>query len=253
MRKRENFFRPSVRDCNASDMRSIIRQNISHLLVAGGFALVIIVQASVGLAANDIQEIKLGPRTLFVPKTWMIGAGVTAFVRSGGMVQEPQANPIETDGGVSFRPSDYWALYSAHQLPEFIHVNYAPWRQSIQTGESKKTADRQLQKWMTEAARSIPDRYGFVRVEAYPGADQVPRWQVFVYQGSLRDRAGPLVVRSNSSDLMPGHRLPSFVGFISTGGLGGQFRFDNTKYPESTWWTLYQRVLAFVDYLQTPK
>jgi hypothetical protein len=35
--------------------------------------------------------------------------------------------------------------------------------------------------------------------------------------------------------------------------LGMVYRFDNKEFPPNTWWSLYQRVLAFLDFLQKPK
>jgi hypothetical protein len=243
MCKQESFLRSLARNGTGSYQRSRGSRNIVCLVVASALALAVSVHTSELFAADEIQQIKLGPHIFYVPEAWMTGAGVTAFIRPQGMVEKPQSTVIEADS-LSFRPSDNWQPYPKHELPDFIHVSYMPWRQLVQTSGPIKTADRQLQKWMAEAARSTPDQDGFVRVEAYG---------VFLYKASLNSLLGPLVVASNNVDLTPGRRLPSTVSFVTNSHIGGQYRFDNTKFPESTWWELYEHVLAFVDYLQKPK
>jgi hypothetical protein len=228
-----------VASCKSS---STGRPNIFCLVVACSLALAMTVQTSALFGADDIQQIKLGTHTLYVQKTWMTEGRVTAYLPQG-MVQKPQPTVIETDS-ISFLPNENWRPYSNRELPYYINLIDMPWSRPVQTSGPLQTGDIQLQRWMADAARSTPDQDGFVRVEAYG---------VFLYKPSLNSPLGPVVVQSTDQHLMPWHNMAAFVHFVTSNGIGVQYRFDNTKFPESTWWDLYQHVLAFIENLQTPK
>jgi hypothetical protein len=80
---------------------------------------------------------------------------------------------------------------------------------------------------------------------AKPG--ERPQWERFVYKGYQNGLGDPLVIDSSNT------AYPSTVSISLTQDMNILYRFNNKNFPENAWWNLYQRVLAFIDYLQTPK
>ena len=241
-------------DCSRLSIRTRIRsgpcsasaRNVLSLLVAAAVALTMIAQASNVRAADDIQIINLGPHVFYVPKTWMQGIAVTAYLRPKGMVQQPQPTAIDTTE-LSLRPGEDWQPYGRRELPDLIRIGYVP-------RKGPPPLNAQAKKWIAELASLPPDNYGFVRVAVgfiKPG--EGPQWEAFLYKGFLNKFSEPMVVISNSTELSNGYRAPSIVNVTISVDMGIQYSFDNRKFPESTWWDLHQRTLTFVDYLQTRK
>jgi hypothetical protein len=222
------------------------KRNVLSLLLAASIALTMIALASSVRAAEDIQIINLGPHVFYVPKAWMRGMDVTAYLRPKGMLREPQPTAIDA-AELLFSPGEDWQPYGRRELPDFIRIIYAP-------RDGPPPLDAQTKKWIADSASLLPDNYGFVRVAVgfiKPG--EGPNWEKFLYKGYLSKFGEPMVVTSDNTELSPGYRAPSIVNLTINVDMGIQYRFSNKKFPESTWWDLHQRTLAFVDYLQTRK
>jgi hypothetical protein len=209
-------------------------------------ATMLAVVVTTALAVDDIQQIKLGPHILYVPKAWMAAAGVTAFLRPQGMIQKPQAATIETDS-VAFRPGEDWSPLSSRDLPDLIRFHYG-------RRYPNSPLDQQLKQWLDAVASLAADEYGFSHVavgSAKP--DERPTSEILVYKGYLNEFGEPLVVQSDNLEPIPGKRFPSKVLIGIQTDITAEYRFNNKQFPESTWRDLYQHVLAFFDYLQKPK
>ena len=221
-------------------------RNVLSLLVAAAVALTMLAQASNVRAADDIQIINLGPHVFYVPKAWMQGMAVTASLRPKGTVRQPQSTAIDA-AELLFSPREDWQPYGRRELPDFIRIIYA-------LRDRPPPLDAQTKKWIADSASLPPDSFGFVRVAVgfiKPG--EGPNWEKFLYKGFLNKFGEPMVVTSDNTELSPGYRAPSIVNLTTDVDMGIQYRFSSKKFPESTWWDLHQRTLAFVDYLQTRK
>jgi hypothetical protein len=199
-------------------------------------------------AADDIQQVKLGPHTFYVPKSWMQGGAITAYAPPQTMVQQPQPDAIHATA-LSIRPREDWKPYGRRDLPELIRVGYAEGVVPL-----PPLLGMQRKQLLDEASSMKADGDGFVRVgvgSSEPGKQLAS--ETFLYKGYLNNLGEPLVVLSNNTETPFGHHYPSSVTISPQADLGLQYRFDNKEFPENTWWPLYQRVLAFLDYLQTPK
>jgi hypothetical protein len=135
---------------------------MTRLVVAGAFALAMTAQTSMLFAADDIQQIKLGPRTLYIPKSWMQGGAVTAYAPPQTMVQQPQPDPIIATS-LSIRPREDWKPYGRHELPELIRVGYGP--RTAPLPPPLATLQQQL---LDKASSMKLDADGFVRTMADP-------------------------------------------------------------------------------------
>lgn len=238
--------RTAIRTRGGADRRRAFGSSVRRAFVTFAFMLTMVAQASKVPAADDIQQINLGPHLLFVPMAWMTAAGVTAYAPPNIMVQKPQ--PIAIDAtDLSFRPGENWLPYGNHDLPDLIRVRYG--RRS-----SSSPLNQQFKRWLDEAASREPDSNGFVRVAASPANRAGPPMQeIFLYKGYLNKLGEPLAVEAQNIDLPLGKRWPSTVTIGIQSDIGLQYHFSDRKFPESLWWDLYQHVLAFFDYLQTPK
>ena len=225
---------------------SVPERSVLSLLVAAAVALTMMAQASSVRAADDIQIINLGPHAFYVPKAWMQGMAVTASLRPKGRVRQPQSTAIDA-AELLFSPGEDWRPYGRRELPDFIHIIYA-------RRARPPPLDAQTKQWIADSASLPPDSYGFVRVAAgYIKPGERPNWEMFLYKGFLDKFGEPTVVTSDNTELSPGYRAPSIVNVTISVDMSIQYRFSNKNFPESTWWDLHQRTLAFVDYLQTQK
>jgi hypothetical protein len=216
-------------------------------LALGVAFFAVTVQASIA-AADDNQQIKLGPHTFYFSKVWMQGGAITAYASPQTMVQEPQPDSIQATA-LSIRPREDWKPYGRRELPELIRIGYA---QRVVSAASPLGMQR---KQLFDEASSIKaDGDGFVRTTAEPAnsAKQLAL-ENFVYKDYVNEFGEPLVVLSNNSETPFGHHYPSSVIIALKADLELQYRFDNKEFPENTWWDLYQRTLTFLDYLQKPK
>jgi hypothetical protein len=210
------------------------------LVFIGGLALATMAQATASFAADNIQQIKLGSHVFYVPKAWMSGGPVMAN-SSQGSIMEPQPSPVEA-ANLTFRPSEGWRPYGSNELPALVSLTYAP-----MTGRS--ILDQRYAKWLDEAVSRSVDNDGFVRVASAPPLAE----ETFLYKGYLNEFGEPLIVQAHNGDYGLGNRSLSIVVIKARADIVLQYRFDNRKFPENTWWDLYKRVIAFLEYLQTPK
>jgi hypothetical protein len=200
-----------------------------------------------GAHADDgIQIIRLHEHSFFIPKSWM-GAGVDAErATCGGSVEgtwrKPQAEPIDATEIGLVHPDRTPAIlrYWTDPLPSMIRVSTycdTPTDLSILRPEMKK---------MLEATASEPaDADGFVRI--YLSQEK------FLYRGYLNKLGHPLIIFSNNMETPFGDHYASDVFIPFERHLMLRYQFSNRKFPENTWWDLYQHTLAFLDYLQKPK
>jgi hypothetical protein len=196
-------------------------------------------------AAEDVQQTSLGPHTFYVPKAWVHGGAVIGIAPSR-TVLDAQSAPIEATT-LAFRPQNDWKPYGLREMPEMVILQYVP-----RTGPPP--LDKQRKDWLDQAAALDPDGDGFVRVATgFTKPGEPPQWEAFLYKGYLNKFGEPLVVVSDNMDYPLGNRAPSTVNITWHDDVGMEYRFDNRKFPRNTWWALYQRVLAFLDYLQMPK
>jgi hypothetical protein len=201
-------------------------------------------------AADDIQQIKLGTYTLYLPKLWMRGMVITAFTRPDGMTYGPQTAPIETDN-LSIRPQDDWKPYGKRELPELIRLSYGP---GAGGGTPRGMLDALGVPKPQEVQAAKEDSDGFVGPPIDPAHPEKHRaMEIFVYQRQPNDMGQRFIVESHNAEYPNGRHSPSSVSIGVYPDLGLRYRFDNTVFPENTWWALYQRTLAFLEYMQKPK
>jgi hypothetical protein len=196
-------------------------------------------------AAEDVQVINLGPHTFYVPKSWMQSYGTfTAFAHPRTMVDRPQSTPIDASD-LAIRPSaaaGNWGAFDRRDLPDLIGMIYA-------SGAHRDPMLEVHRRWLDDAASQKGDESGFVRVATgfiKPG--EPLQWERYVYKGYQSAYGEPLMVVSSNLSL-----IPSTVNISLYPDISIEYRFSNKKFPRSTWWNLYQRVVAFLDFLQTPK
>jgi hypothetical protein len=217
-----------------------------------GAVLVLTAQSPNVRAADDIQQIKLGPHVFYVPEAWMQHAR-DAFLGQGRVlalappnIAVDKAHPGSIDAThIGIWPGVYWQPYGARDLPKAIEII---------SSSGRSPPDEQAKLWLDQAASQEPDSDGFVRVEtgfANPG--EAPQWETFLYKGYLNKVGEPLVIHSNNMETPHGGRYLSDVTIRTQPDLILAYHFDNEQFRKNTWWGLYQRVIAFIDYLQTPK
>lgn len=203
--------------------------------------------ASVLCAADDIQQIKLGNLTFYVPKAWTRTGIIVADTKSK-VTTSPWPQTIETKR-VGFIPRADWQPYGSDELPGFIDISYGAGFPS-----GNVPLDTVTKQWLDIEASRPADSNGFVRVVASAAKEgETPRYEVFVYKGYRNALGQPLIIKAENWDYPLGNRAPSNVTIRAQPHLSLSYRFDDRKFPESTWWPLYQRTLAFLDYLQKPK
>jgi hypothetical protein len=100
-----------------------------------------------------------------------------------------------------------------------------------------------------QAALLEADATGFVRIpEGFTKPGQPLAFESFIYKGYQNELGEPLLVKSSNEPL-----YPSTVTINLRPDVRFMCRFENRKFPRSTWWNLYQRVVAFLGYLQMPR
>jgi hypothetical protein len=220
---------------------------IAAVYLFGSVVLIVIAGGSKALAAEDIQQINLGQYAFYFPKAWMKDGLVVAYNRPSGRVQEPQPNPIEARD-LSIRPWWGWKPYGKAELPDLIRLSHAAPR----TG--RPPLNPEIKKWIEEAPSLKEDSDGFARVAVgFTKPGEQPAWEKFLYKGYANKLGEPLVVDSNNVETPFGQHYPSSVTISLEDDLDLQYRFENKVFPESAWWPLYQRTLAFIDFLRMPK
>lgn len=244
MFKRANFLRSPV--CNGTKLylRSRVRQSIACLAIAGALAFATLAYASILLAADEIQQIKVGAEIIYVPKTWIGFDSVFAGAPSGAEIKIPQPGIVEV-AQLTMRPNPRWQPFTLAGLPTFIIIGYSP----AATPESANKSSEEYKQMLEHAESLTPDHYGFVRIAtgfAKPG--EPPTWERFLYKGYRNEYGEALIV--NSSNLKGVH---STAGFRASRDMRVQYLFSSDQFSESSWFDLHKRVMAFVDYLQTPK
>jgi hypothetical protein len=213
-------------------------------------------------AANEIQLIRLNNQSFFVPKSWMarhtvIAERATDGGGSKGRWSEPQAEPIDATELTFLGPDQNAAILRdwTDPLPSLILISSYRDEPRDFSGLLPET-----KKWLDVAASQPPDADGFVRVWpdfAKPG--EQPPDETFVYKGYLNEVGQPLVIFSTNLPLLsnfnaPGtHQYPSDAFIAVKRDLRLRYKFSNERFPENTWWDLYQHTLAFLEYLQKPK
>jgi hypothetical protein len=241
MRKRDSFFRYSVRDDTMSYPRSTNGQTVVRFAVAGALALAMTTQGFVLFAADDVQQIKVGAEILYVPKAWIGFGSVWAGTSSGEKIALPQPEIVEI-ATLGMRPRSHWGS-NLGSLPTFVNIVRSPAPSALteQSDKYKRLFDR--------TASLDPDSYGFVRIAtgfAQPG--EQPDWEEFLLKAYQNKFGEPFMVRSSNNKM-----VQSQTGMHIEQDMAVNYRFNNTDFPESTWWDLHKRVLAFVEYLQKPK
>jgi hypothetical protein len=224
------------------------------MVILIGAVLVLAAQSPNVSAADEVQQIKVGAETLYVPKSWIgfdsvFGAGTAG----GSEIKLPQSGTVEV-AQMAMRPNAQWQSYRPWQslslgsLPTFIRIGYGVALPALVGKAKEKTADRYKQLFK-KVETLTPDKYGFVRIAtgfANPG--EPPQWERFLYKGYQDQFGEPLIV--DSSNVKGVH---SVVGLHAQLDLSVTYFFEKEEFPESTWWDLYKRVRVFLDYLQKLK
>lgn len=145
---------------------------------------------------------------------------------------------------LDFWPGVYWEPYGARDLPKIIEINYGP-------GSPRAQEEKH---WLDAAASQEPNSAGFVRVNAgFSNREETPQTETFLYKGYLNKFGEPLIVDSVNIEAPNGGRYLSHVTIRIQQDLTLTYHFNNQQFSENTWWPLYQRVLAFLEFLQTPR
>jgi hypothetical protein len=219
-------------------------QGIARLAIAAALALAIMTHGSVLFAADDIQQIRVGAEIIYVPKSWIGFDSVFAETKGASEAKLPQPGIVDV-AHLTMRPNVQWRPFDFAGLPTFVLINYTP----APPPGSKNVLSEQY-KQLLNRAKSLPaDRYGFVRIATgFTKPGEPPQWERFLYK-DYQDKFGePLIVFS--SNLKGVH---SSAGVRVGDDMSVGYLFNSDEFPESTWWDLYKRVLAFIEYLQTPK
>lgn len=205
-------------------------------------------------AEDDIQLIRLNSYSFFVPKSWMGAVSAERATNSGssnGSWSKPQTEPIDATDITLVYPERSSAIrrYWNDPLPSLIHISTyrdTPVDLSILRSETKK--------WLEVAGSQPADADGFVRVWAgFAKPGQQPQSEKLVYKGYLNKVGQPLVIFSNNVATPFADHYPSDVFIPVERDLMLRYSFSNKKFPENSWWALYQQTLAFLDYLRKPK
>jgi len=216
-------------------------QSVACLAITIALALLLTVHGSELLAADDIQQIKVGAQTLYVPKTWIGFYSVWAGASSGATIKIPQPGTVDV-AHLSMRPNFQWRDFNFGGLPKFILIGYSPTPPS----ESENHLSDKYKRMLDDADSLAPDRYGFVRIaKGFERPGELPTWERFVYKGYRTKYGEALIVESSNTS-----GVWSSAGIRVRDDMRVQYLFTS---PENTWWDLHENVMAFLDYLQTPK
>jgi hypothetical protein len=161
------------------------------------------------------------------------------------MIDRPQASDIvASDLGIYPRKVPaYWGLSDRFDNPDLIRLHYG-----MRVGTGLAPVEIERRSWFDQAASLEADRDGFVRVgTGFTRPGEPPEWERFVFKGYQNPLGDAFVVRSSNT------KYPSTVDISIAPDMTLSYGFDNRKAPETTWRSLYQRVLAFLDYLQMPR
>ena len=184
----------AIRTRTRADWLRVFGRGVRRALVTFAFASMMVARASKVPAADDIQQINLGPHSFYIPTAWMQVGAVTVYVPPSGVVQKPQSGAIDATG-FSIRPGEDWLPYARRELPYLIRVSYV-------SKDRPAPLSSQIQEWLDESKSLEPDRYGYVRVAAgFSKPSERPQWEEFLYKGFLSKLGEPFLVRSNNVDL----------------------------------------------------
>jgi hypothetical protein len=228
--------------------------NARFLLVVS--VLCAVIAPAIGAQADDdIQLIRLNSHSFFIPKPWMAGGGVSVErATNGGSTErrwKPQAEPIDGTDLTLINPGESSAIVRDWTDPLASLIHLSSYRETLvdfaQLGIEAKM-------WLEIAASQPADADGFVRVWAgFAKPSQEPFYEKFVYKGYLNKVGQPLIIVSYNTETPFADHFPSDVFIAVEHDLMLRYQFSNKKYPESTWWDLYQHTLAFLSYMQRPK
>lgn len=235
----QRILRPS--DWSHTKCRSRGQRSAACLAITAALALAMTLHASELLAADEIQQLKIGTQILYVPKPWIGFDSVWAGASSGAEIKIPQPGIVDV-AQLTMRPNFKWRDFNFGGFPKFILIGYSP----APPPQSKNKLSDKDKRMLEDAESQTPDRYGFVRIATgfiKPG--EPPTWERFLYKGYRTKYGEALIVDSSNT---PG--VWSSAGVRARDDMRVQYLFTS---PENTWWDLYQHVIAFLDYLQTPK
>lgn len=163
---------------------------------------------------------------------------------SGAAIKLPQPGIVDV-ARLSMRPNAQWRPFNSAGLPTFVLLVYSPAPPPV----SENRLSEKYKQMLEHAESLTADRYGFVRIATgFTRPGEPPTWERFLYKGYRTKYGEALVVQS--SNLKGVH---SSAGVRAGDDMRVQYLFNNEEFPESTWWELYQRVTAFLNYLQTVK
>lgn len=216
-------------------------RNATCLASAGVLALAVTVHASALRAADDIQQIKVGTQILYVPKGWIGFGSVWASASSGTAIKIPQPGIVDV-AQLVMQPNFKWRDFNFGGFPKFILIGYSP----PAPPDSENRRSNEYKRMIEEAEPLTPDRYGFVRIATGPTKPgEPPVWERFLYKGYRTKYGEALIVEARNTS-----GVWSSAGVRAGYDMRVQYLFTS---DESTWWDLHQHVMAFLDFLQTPK
>jgi hypothetical protein len=215
-------------------------QVVRAALVLASFFLVVQARA----AEDDIQIFNLGPHAVFyVPKSWMQHGSFTAYAPPRTMVDKPQSAPIDARSlsiHLQFTPVQL-GPFERRDLPDFIEI--------ISGVGPDRGLFEMYQHSMDQAALLQADPTGFVQIATgFTKPGERPVSERYLYKGYQNELGEPLLVEASNDTL-----YPSTVTINLRPDVRFMYRFEDRKFPRSTWWDLHQRVVAFLGYLEMSK
>jgi len=202
---------------------------VACLATTIALAFGLIVHGSELLAADDIQQIKVGAQILYVPKTWIGFNSVWAGASSGAAIKIPQPGTVDV-AQLTMHPNFQWRDFNFGGLPKFILIGYSP-------PESENKLSDKYKRMIDDAESLTPDRYGFVRIaKGFERPGEPPTWERFVYKGYRTKYGEALIVESSNTS-----GVWSSAGVRTRDDVRIQYLFTS---PENTWWDLYEHVMA---------
>jgi hypothetical protein len=227
-------------------------RNASVIAVIVSVLCALIAPTAVAHADGDVQLIRLNGRSFFIPKPWFAGGGISAErATDGGSTkgywQKPQSEPIDATGFGFIYPDKNSAIARdwTYPLPSLIRISTY---RDTPTDAARLLPE--TKKFLEVAASQAADADGFVRV--WPDLAKAAT-EKFLYKGYLNKIGQPLIIFSNNVETPFADHYSSDVFIAIEHDLSLRFSFSNVKFPESTWFGLYQHTIAFVDYLQKSK
>jgi hypothetical protein len=232
------------------------RRNASVIVFIVSVLCALIAPTAVAYADGDVQLIRLNGRSFFIPKPWFAGGGISAErATDGGSTkgywQKPQSEPIDATGFGFIYPDKNSAIARdwTDPLPSLIRISTY---RDTPTDAARLLPE--TKKFLEVAASQAADADGFVRVSVgFAKPEQQPATEKFLYKGYLNKIGQPLIIFSNNVETPFADHYSSDVIIALEHDLSLRFSFSNVKFPESTWFGLYQHTIAFVDYMQKSK